>query len=59
MYQLECKDFECKIKPTCLFVDRCDVCKIAPCSICLLKCSCEDYKKLRGNKNESSLWSNS
>ena len=55
MYQLECKNFECKIKPTCLFVDRCEVCKIAPCSICLLKCSCEEYKKMRGKKNESNV----
>lgn len=55
MYQLECKDFECKIKPTCLFVGECYRCKIVQCQICLMKCSCEEYKKMRGKKNESNV----
>ena len=56
---MDCKEFECKMKDTCLYVDRCEVCKIAPCTICLLTISCNYYKEMkqkeRKRKCESSL----
>lgn len=52
---MDCKEFVCKLKDSCLYVDQCEVCRISPCMICLLKNTCERYKEERKRKHESSL----
>lgn len=51
MYKLECQNFYCVMRKTCLYEGSCQNCKITPCDICVFKKSCEYIKKGKRNEN--------
>lgn len=53
MYQLNCNNFVCELRDTCMFIDSCQKCKIERCKICLMKRSCKTYKEKK--KHESKI----
>lgn len=56
MYKLNCEEFVCKLRDSCLYFDSCEKCKIEKCEICSISQHCIDYGK--GKFNDCSIRNN-